>query len=106
MIPLAVIGSVVIGLILLFFVNRKDHSNPYIVVLQCTGHASEQAARAFLEARTDRCVVKSKTAQKGSIELNLEVRLKGDDTDFVSELADMDGVSSAVLVSYHGDYTG
>ena len=28
MIPLAVIGSVIIGLILLFFVNKKPHKNP------------------------------------------------------------------------------
>ena len=28
MIPLAVIGSVIIGLILLFFVNKKSHKNP------------------------------------------------------------------------------
>ena len=32
-IPLAVFGSVVIGLILLAFANRKSHVNPYIVVL-------------------------------------------------------------------------
>lgn len=51
-------------------------------------------------------VVKSKTAQKGSVELNLEIRLKDDNTDFVNELADMQGVQSAVLVSYNGDYMG
>ena len=106
MIPLAVIGSVIIGLILLFFVNRKSHTNPYIVVLQCAGHDSEQAAKEFLEKRTERCVVKSKTAQKGNIELNLEVRLKDDNTDFISELSDMSGVSSAVLVSFNGEYMG
>ena len=106
MIPLAVIGSVVIGLTLLVFVNRKSHSNPYIVVLQCSGHESEQAAKAYLEKRTNRCVVKSKTAQKGSIELNLEIRLKDDNTDFVNELSEMDGVASVVLVSYNGEYMG
>ena len=106
MIPLAVIGSVIIGLILLFFVNRKSHTNPYIVVLQCSGFESEQAAREFLEKRTERCVVKSKTAQKGNIELNLEVRLKDDNTDFINELSDMSGVSSAVLVSFNGEYMG
>lgn len=106
MIPLAVIGSVIIGLILLVFVNRKSHSNPYIVVLQCSGHESEQAAKAYLEKRTNRCVVKSKTAQKGSIELNLEIRLKDDNTDFVNELSEMDGVASVVLVSYNGEYMG
>ena len=35
MIPLAVIGSVIIGLILLAFVNRRSHADPYIVVLRC-----------------------------------------------------------------------
>ena len=104
MIPLAIIGSVVIGIILLVFVNRKSHSNPYIVVLRCNGHDSETKAKAFLNGNTERCVIKSKTAQKGMVEVNMEIRLKDDNTDFVNELAAMDGVQSAVLVSYNGDY--
>ena len=106
MIPLAVIGSVIIGLILLFFVNKKPHKNPYIVVLSCENHAAEQAATAFLGERVERCVVKSKSAQSGLIELNLEVRLKDEDTDFVNRLCALPGVESAVLVSYNGDYMG
>ena len=106
MIPLAVIGSVIIGVILLVFVNRKSHSNPYIVVLQCADHKSETAAKECLEKNTDRCVVKSKTAQQGLVELNLEIRLKDDNTDFINALAAMPGVHSAVLVSYNGDYMG
>lgn len=106
MIPLAVIGSVIIGLILLVFVNRKSRCNPYIVVLQCDGYESEQAARAYLENKTKRCVVKNKTAQKGFVELNLEIRLADDNTDFINELSEMPGVQSAVLVSYNGEYMG
>lgn len=106
MIPLAVIGSVVIGIILLVFVNRKSHSNPYIVVLRCNGHDSETKAKAFLNGKTERCIIKSKTAQKGMVEVNMEIRLKDENTDFVNELAAMDGVQSAVLVSYNGDYMG
>lgn len=106
MIPLAVIGSVIIGLILLVFVNRKSHSNPYIVVLQCINHESERAAKEYLEKMTQRCTVKSKTAQKGSIELNLEIRLKDDNTDFINILSEMNGVTSAVLVSFNGEYMG
>ena len=104
MIPLAVIGSVVIGLILLVFVNKKTYSNPYIVVLRCADREAEERATVFLKGNCDRCVVKSKSAQKGCIELNLEIRLKNDDTGFVNALSDMDGVDSAVLVSYNGDY--
>lgn len=106
MIPLAVIGSVVIGLILLVFVNRKSHFSPYIAVLSCTDSAAEKAAVEYLQSKTEKCVVKSKTASKGAVELNLDVRLKDDNTDFINELADMQGVTSAVLVSYNGEYLG
>ena len=106
MIPLAVFGSVLIGIILLLFANRKDMSNPYIVVLSCEGHDSEKQALAFLKDNTRKCTVKSKTARKGEVELNLEVRLKNDDTDFVNALSELPGVHSAVLVSYNGDYMG
>ncbi len=106
MIPLAVMGSVVIGVILLLFVNRKSHVNPYILVLQCADHEAETDAMAYLTPHTRRCVVKSKSAQKGAVELNLELRLKDDNTDFINSLAELPGVSSAVLVSYNGDYLG
>ena len=106
MIPLAIIGSVIVGVILLLFVNRTPSRNPYIVVLRCADHASETAAKKFLESRTERCIVKGKTAQKGQVELNMEIRLRDDNTDFINELSDMDGVESSVLVSYNGDYMG
>ena len=50
--------------------------------------------------------MKSKTVQKGLIELNCEIRLLDDNTDFINQLADLNGVQSAVLVSYNGDYMG
>ena len=106
LIPLAVTGSVAIGVVLLVFVNKKSYLDPYIVVLRCDGHDSEQRARAFLDSQVQRCVVKSKTAQRGSVELNLEVRMKDADTGFVDTLAGLEGVQSAVLVSYNGDYMG
>ena len=106
MIPLAVFGSVVIGLFLLVFANRKSHMNPYIVVIRCQDHDSEVAATDFLNKQVRRLVVKSKTAQKGDIELNMEVRMKDENTDFINILSEMSGVTSAVLVSYNGDYMG
>ena len=106
MIPLAVIGSVVIGVILLVFVNKKSHCNPYIIMVNCENHEVEVKVKEYLEKQTNRCVIKSKTVQKGMIELNVEIRLKNDNTDFVNALADMNGVNSAVLVSYNGEYMG
>ena len=106
LIPLAVFGSLFIGIIILIFANRKDMTNPFIVVLDCDGQKSEEAALDFLQKHTRRCVIKSKTARKGAVELNLEVRLRNTNTDFINQLTEIDGVQSAVLVSYNGDYMG
>ena len=106
MIPLAVIGSVIIGVILLLFVNKKQHSNPYIIVLSCDGNESENEAVKYINEKTQRCVVKSKSAQNGLVEINMEVRLKDDNTDFINALPAMNGVNSAALVSYNGEYMG
>lgn len=106
MIPLAVFGSVIIGIILLVFANRKDSSNPYIIVLNCNDHNSETAALAYLQSNTKKCTVKSKTARQGNVELSMEVRLKDDNTDFINTLSGISGIQSAVLVSYNGDYMG
>ena len=104
LIPLAILGSAVIGIMLIFFVNRKTYTRPYIVVLRCRDHQAEEAAVALLEENVEKCSVKSKTVQKDLVELNLEVRLKSENTDFINQMADTDGVISAVLVSYNGDY--
>ena len=70
------------------------------------GIDTQRAAVEYLKAHVQRCVVKSKTVQPGSVELNLEVRLREAETDFINELASQKGVASAVLVSYNGDYMG
>ena len=106
MIPLAVIGSIVIGIVLLVFVNKKSHFNPYLIVINCDSHACEENAKNYLKDKVNKCTVKSKTAQSGSVELTLEIRLKDDNTDFINELSAMNGINSAVLVSYNGDYMG
>ena len=106
MIPLAVFGSSIIGMTLLVFVNKKSHANPYIVYVSCSDSASEKSAKEFLLSSVKNCVVKSKTASKGIIELNIEVCLKDDNTDFINQLSDMNGVNSAVLVSYNGEFMG
>lgn len=104
--PLAVIGSVVIGIVLLIFVNKKSHLNPYMVVVACSDYEAEIAVRDFLSKQVQKSIVKSKTVRKGSVELNIEVRMKDENTDFINVLSEMNGVNSAVLVSYNGDYMG
>ena len=67
MIPLAVIGSAIIGLILIFFAGRKTHDRPYILVLNCTNEAAEAAARDLVKASSSRFVIKSKVVNAAVI---------------------------------------
>ena len=106
MIPLAVIGTVLIGILMLVFVNRKPGENPYIVVVRCENEAVEQTCMQEIKTATKKQVVKSKTVSADSIELTIEVRLKEMETEFVNRLTKLEGVENAVLVSYNGEYAG
>lgn len=106
MIPLAVIGSVIIGGVLLVLANRKTHDKPYMLVLRCADTASENAAMAIVGKLRDKPRIKAKTVTKGGVEITAEVRLRDASTDFVGEISALDGVESATLVSYNGEYMG
>lgn len=105
-IPLAVFGSLFIGLVLLVFSGNKNMDMPYILIIHCENAESEKIARVFVSERARRMAVKSKSVTPECIELNYELRLKDHDTDFVNELAEMPGVMHTVLVAYNGDYMG
>ncbi len=104
MIPLAVIGSAIIGVVLILFANRKVHENPYILIMNCTDEGAEETALNLTEKAVERFVVKSKTVNAGGIELTAEIRMKDAETSFVNRLGDIDGVSDVTLVSYNGEY--
>lgn len=104
MIPLAVIGSILIGLIMVLFVNKKSSDNPYIVVVNCENDAAEKAATEKINNFVKKYVIKSKSVSSTGIELTVEVSLKDMSTEFVNQLSAINGVSNAVLVSYNGDY--
>ena len=104
MLPLAVIGSAIIGLILLLFANRKVRHNPYILVLSCADEGAETAALELLGRNTAHWQVKSKTVTASGIELTAELRARDASTAFVNEISRLPGVGNATLVSYNGEY--
>ena len=104
MIPLAVFGSVAIGVILLIFVNRKPNTRSYIAMVTCDNPQTEQMVGQFLASTVEKQEIKSKTVTPGRIELNYEVRLKDGDTSFINGLSGIAGVTAVALVSYNGEY--
>ena len=104
MIPLAIIGSVIIGIILLLFANRKISNNPYILVLNCKEEKAEEDVLNILEKSVEHYIIKSKTINISGIEMICELRTKDATTTFVNRIHDIEDVESATLVSYNGEY--
>lgn len=104
MIPLAIIGSVIIGVILIIFVNRKFRNTPYILIVNCSDEKAEENALNIIEKSVDKYIVKSKTVNESGIELTAEIRVKDSAVSFVNRVNDISGVSGATLVTYNGEY--
>jgi uncharacterized membrane protein YhiD involved in acid resistance len=104
LIPLALFGSLFIGIIMLIFANTKTSEQPYILVVHCLNEDVEQEILSLINSSAKRYSLKSKTIMPEQIELNYEVRLKSADSSFINELAALNGVSHTVMVSYNGDY--
>lgn len=105
LIPLAIFGSVFIGIILLVFINKKSSDNPYILIVNCSDDNSENLAMNHINKSVKKHVIKSKTVSASNgIEITVEIRLKEMSTKFVNEINNLEGVNNVVLVSYNGEY--
>ena len=105
LIPLGVIGSLLIGAVLLLFVNHKSNDQPYMAVIGLSAQAADTVLETLAKG-TKKQVVKTKSVSPEGMELTVEVRLQENSTAFMNSLAAIPGVSRATLVSYNGDYMG
>ena len=104
MIPLVVIGSAIIGIILVIFSGKKLSNIPYILVISCDGEKAEDEALKMIGKSVDKFIVKSKTVSAAGIELTAEIRIKDETTGFVNRINEISGVSEATLITYNGEY--
>lgn len=104
LIPLALIGSAIIGIVLYIMASRKTHESPYMLVLRLSDESGEEKAMALVRENAAKTVVKAKTVSQAGIEISAEVRLKEPSTSFINRLCEIEGVNDATLVSYSGEY--
>ena len=104
LLPLAIIGSVIIGIIIVIFSTRKIGDTPYILVVNCENEETENTANTLIKEEAKKSVLKSKAVNKLGVELTYEVRIKEENTGFVNRVSACEGVTNAVLVSYNGEY--
>ena len=103
-ISLAIIGSLILGIILYFYANAKQTGNAYILVLNMDNAETEAKVNKYLSKTLKKYLLKSKTISKDNIELIAEVRLTDKSAAFANALNNVNGVKSAVLTSYSGEF--
>ena len=105
LLPLALLGCPVIGVFLLVFANRQQKDNPNLIIIRLEDMEREGEIAAFMRKQVKKMLLKSKTVTGGAgTELIYEIRPVDGDSRFVNTISKMEGVESAVMVSYDGIY--
>jgi uncharacterized membrane protein YhiD involved in acid resistance len=101
---LAVIGSAVIGLAILFVQALEIFNSPYILIIALEKEYDEEKLLASVKEIYPKYQVRNKSIQKDDSEFTFEIRGKKDLTDKINGLKNIHGVKSVMLLSYKGDY--
>ncbi|KIL42838.1 hypothetical protein KP77_34680 [Jeotgalibacillus alimentarius] len=98
---LTFIGAVVIGIVLIIISRKKHVDTMYLLVIHYTEEAADDVKKELHKLNH---TLKSKIMRKNVIEQTSEVRLKIDNTAFMTRLNEIEGVRDVSLVQYNGDY--
>jgi uncharacterized membrane protein YhiD involved in acid resistance len=100
---LSIIGSIVLTLALLFMSRKEELDHPYLLVLQSKNTIDDKIVYQTIKQSVDKFMLKSKTINVDYTEYTAEIRLKKENTQFISELYEKDIAIKATLISYTGD---
>ncbi|WP_075980507.1 DUF4956 domain-containing protein [Bacillus massilinigeriensis] len=105
-IPLVIIGSLLIGLVLIIFINKITVENPYLLVIRYQETSIENSLEHIINEHAKKHSIKSKSVMPGDdFEVTYEIRVKEKDMSFMNHISSMDGVKSAIMLSYDGNFT-
>lgn len=105
-IPLVIIGSILIGSVLIIFINKIKIENPYLLIVKYNDITIENSIEHVVSDSSKKYSVKSKSVMPGNdYEVTYEIRVKDEDMSFINNISEMDSVKSAVMLSYDGNFT-
>jgi len=103
---LVIIGAILIGLVLILFTNRIKVENPYLLVVKYSNEKIEDALTKTITEHTKKFSIKSKSVMPGNeLELTYEIQVKENESSFINTISKLDGVQSAIMLSYDGNFT-
>lgn len=95
------IATIFISLIYILLVQVKTFTRVYLLIVKFENRANEDVQKILRPLKAE---LKNKTSIKDTTELTMELRLKNDNTAYMTQLTSIEGVMSAVLVEYTGDF--
>ena len=105
-IPLAIIGTIVIGVVIILFQHKIVVENPFLVVVKYEFEETGASIEHLLKQNAKKYVLKSSSVMShNQMEVTYEVRLKDNDTKLIAAIHKLDGVESAIMLSYDGNFT-
>lgn len=103
---LTIVGTVLIGLVIILFANKIKVDNPYLLVVKFDKNSVGEQIEQIMKEKTKKFSLKSKSIiQDYEIEVTYEIRVKENDAEIASEISTIQGVRSAVMLSYDGNFT-
>ena len=100
---ISLIGSLLIGLMMLFLTRKDEVDCPYLLVLQLPMNVKEQDVLVRVKSAVRKYKIQSKTVTDMFQELTFEVKLKSDDHMFITDLKRDELISKGTLIAYNGD---
>lgn len=98
----AIIATVVIALVFFLVLKVFRGRKPvYLFIIRFETQIQSEIGRVLSKIDGE---VRNKNVSGGITEITIEMQLKNTNTNFVDRIGQVDGVHSAVLVSYNGDF--
>ena len=98
---LAVLGSILIGLVVFIMTRKRGKDSIFLLVIHHDESATDSIKYQLAKLKHS---LKSKIVRNDITELTVELKIKGDNTAFVHQLSAVEGVRDVSLINYNGDY--
>jgi len=101
---LALMSSVVIGIILFVFSKISDVKTPYLLVISYQTEETNDLVFKLIESEAKRYRLKSKVFNGENYELTVEIRERKKTASLVNKIGGINNVNSVALLGYDGDF--
>ncbi len=102
----ALIAFVIVTVSIIIFKKLIKQKEPFMLVLRLENAENENLIYDTIKAYANKYNIKSKATSKGVTELNIEIKANSKTVDLVNEVAKIEGVTTATMVTFNGEYAG